>query len=78
MNLFVEVLTEFTPSSESVSIFMIITLNSLFGKFLITISCCSFSDVLSCSFVWNVFLCLFILPNSLFICIMYINYVSQS
>ena len=57
---------------------MIITLNSLFGKFPITISCCSFSDFLSCSFVWNVFLCLFILPNSLFICIMYINYVSQS
>ena len=58
-------------------IFMIITLNSLLGKLLISTSHSSFG-VLSHSLIWNIFLCFFILPNflCLFICIWYISYSS--
>ena len=44
---------------------MIITLNIL-GRFLISISHSSFSELLSYSFVWNVFLCFPVLPGLLF------------
>ena len=50
---------------SSVSIFIIIALNSFLGRLLISTSLSSFSDIMSCSFVWNTLLCLLILPNSL-------------
>ena len=60
------------PSSlVFVSIFMTITLNSLSGRLLISISLGSFSKVLACFFIWNIFLCLPILLNALclFLCL---------
>lgn len=49
---------------------MTITLNPLSGQLLISILFSSFSNVFSYSFVWNIFLCLLILTNSLclFLC----------
>ena len=64
----VKLLTVFVYSSpEFVEHLMIIILNSLWVRLLISTLVCSSSGVLSFFFVWNVFLCLFILPNSLFI-----------
>ena len=48
---------------------MIITLNYLSGRLLIFISLMSFAGDLSCSLVWNVFLCLLILSDYLCLCI---------
>ena len=45
---------------------MVISFNSLLGRLLISTLLSSSSGVLSCSFVWNIFLCHLILPNSLF------------
>ena len=44
---------------------MTITLNSLSGKLLTSLSLRFFSGVLSGSFIWNIFLCFFILLDSL-------------
>ena len=54
---------------------MIVTLNSLWCLLLISISFHPFSEALSFSFIWNIFLSLLILPNSLclFLCIRYIT-----
>lgn len=41
---------------------MTITLNSLFNRQLTFVSLSSFSGVLSCVFVWNVFFYLLLLP----------------
>ena len=59
---------------------MTITLNSLSDRLLISVLFSSFPEVLSCSFDWNIFFCLLILPNSLclFLCIRCISYLSQS
>ena len=64
----IEVLTEFIHFSHSVvNIFMTITLNFLISdRLLISIWFSSFSGVLFCSFVWNIFLCHLILSYSLF------------
>lgn len=51
---------------SSVSSFMSIYLNSLSGRLLLSIQFSSFPGILSCSFVWKVFLCLLILP--LYVC----------
>ena len=63
-----------------VGIFMIITLNYLSGRLLIFISLMSFAGDLSCSLVWNVFLCLLILSDYLCLstCIRQNTYFSQS
>lgn len=50
---------------EIFMIFIIITLNYLLGTFAITISFNSFSEFLSCSFDWNIFICFLILSDSL-------------
>ena len=80
--LFAEVLTEFIHSTPECCnhLYNTITLNSLSGKFLISVSFSSFSEVLSYSFIWKVFLCLLILLYflRLFLYIIYISYVSQS
>lgn len=47
------------------SIFMTITMNTFSGRLLIFISLMSFSDILFHSFVWDIFLYLLILSNSL-------------
>ena len=47
------------------NIFITIDLNSLSGKLLLFVSRRLFSGVLSCSFVWNIFLCFLILLDSL-------------
>lgn len=44
-----------------------ITLNSLSGRFLIFVLFSYFPEVFS-SFVWTIFLCLFILPDSFYVC----------
>ena len=49
----------FIHSLNLVSIFMIITLNSLSGRLLISSSFSPFSEVLSCSFVSLYFMCYF-------------------
>ena len=41
---------------------MIITLNSFWGRLFISISS-SFSEVLSCAFIWNIFLALILLKS---------------
>ena len=41
---------------------MTITLNYLLGRLLISISLSSFSEVLSCSFILNIFVCLLFCP----------------
>lgn len=46
---------------SSVSICRAVLLNSLSGKWLISNSLQSFSEILSCSFIWNIFFYLFIL-----------------
>ena len=58
--------------------FTITTLNSFLGRLLTSTLLSSSSDVLSCSFVWNEFLCHLILLKLLFIIlgIWYISYVS--
>ena len=57
-------LTILFPSSSST--FIIINLNSFLDILFISISFSSLSEVLSCSFIWNIF-CLLILPNFLFL-----------
>lgn len=49
-------------------IIMIITFYSLSGRLLFSTLLNSFSEVLSCSFMWDVFFCCLILHNSLFLC----------
>ena len=51
-----------------------------FLRLLIYTSFSSLSEVLPCSFIWNIFLCLLILPDSLclFLCIRYAGYISWS
>ena len=45
---------------------VVITLNSVSGRLLIsTLFVCLFSEVFSYSFIWNIFICLLILSNSL-------------
>ena len=51
-----------------VSIVLTITFNSLSGRLLISILFSSFSEVLSCSFNWNIFFVFLVLPNSLSVC----------
>ena len=46
---------------------MTIALSSLSSRLLLSISFSSFSEVLSCSFDWNIFLCLLVLTNFLFV-----------
>jgi len=50
---------------------MIFTLNLLWDRLLISPSFSSFSKVISCSFIWHLFLCLLIFPNflCLFLCV---------
>lgn len=58
---------------------MTITLSSLSCRLLISVSLSSFSEVLFCFFflfVWNVFFSFLILPDSLFLCIRLMNYVT--
>ena len=63
--LFVEVLTEFIHSSPNISEHpYAVCVNSLSGRLFISVSFSSFSEHLSCSFTWNIFLCLLILPFS--------------
>lgn len=50
---------------NAVSIYIIISLNSLLGRLLISILLNSFSDILFCSLIQNTFLCLLILSKSL-------------
>lgn len=59
---------------------MAITLDHLLGRLLISLLFSSFSEVLSCSFDWTMFLCILILPSSLylFLCVRYISFASQS
>ena len=57
-------LSSFCPSS--LRTFVIIALDSLLGRSLISTLLSSFG-VLSYSFIWNIFLCHFILPDSVFI-----------
>ena len=52
---------------NSLNIFMIITLNSLLDRFLISTSLSSSSGSLSYVFIWNTFLCHLGLPNLLFL-----------
>ena len=61
----------------SLSIFVITTLNSLSARLLISLSLSS-SGVLSYSFIWNIFIYLFSLPDSLWLHlhIRYVCYVS--
>ena len=40
-------------------------LNCLSGRLLVSISFSYFTKVMSYSFTWNIFLCVFILPNSM-------------
>ena len=63
--------------SSSLNI-LIITLNSLLGRLFISTSL-SFSVVLYCSFIWNIFLCCLIFLNLLFLflCIWKVIYISQ-
>ena len=56
---------------------MIITLNSLLGISLISTLLSSSSEFLSYSFVWTTFLCIFILPDSLFSSTFWVYQVSQ-
>ena len=44
-----------------------IALNPLSSRLLLSISFSSFSEVLSCSFDWNIFLCLLVLTDFLFV-----------
>lgn len=57
---------------------MIITLNSLSGMLLISVSLKSLAVDLSCSFTWDKFLCLLIFSKSLclFLCVRKVNYVA--
>ena len=61
----------------SLSIFMIITLNSILSKSSIS-TYLSSSRVLYCSFTWNIFLCCLSLPESLFLflSVRYVGYIS--
>ena len=52
---------------SSLIIFTIITLNSFLGRLPISTSLGCSSVVLSCSFIWNIFLCCFILFKFLFL-----------
>ena len=52
---------------------MTITLNPLSGRLLISISCRSFSEALSCSFYWIILLCIFMLPKCVFAPLIYVN-----
>lgn len=73
-------LSLYTLSSSLVGIFITIIMNSLSGRFLNSILFTSFSDVLSCSFVWRVVLCLsfyFIFLVSLFLWNRQNSYLSQ-
>ena len=68
--LFVEILTVLILLQSSVSIFISITLNALSDRLLIFTS----SGALSYSFIWIIFLCLFILSN----CSVYFYIFSRS
>ena len=59
---------------------MIITLSHLLDRLLISTSFSHVSEVLSCSSIWNTFLCLLILLSSLclFLCVRYVGYLFQS
>ena len=46
---------------------MTVTLNSSSSRQLTSVSCSSFSGVLSCFFVWNVFLAIFILSACFYV-----------
>ena len=61
----------------SLSIFMIVTLNSIVSKSSIS-TYLSSSRVLYCSFTWNIFLCCLSLPESLslFLSVRYVGYIS--
>ena len=54
------------PLLSLLSIFMIITLNALSDRLHIS-TWLNSSEILSCSFIWNIFLCCLILPNFLFL-----------
>ena len=56
---------KFLQNSVSISITM--TLNSLSGRLLTSVSLRSFSEILSYYFIWNILLCLLIFPDSVFI-----------
>ena len=57
-------LCSFISLSTTVSLFMTMTSDSLSCRSLIFLLLMSFSEVLSCSFVWNMFLSFLILLNS--------------
>ena len=65
---------------SSESFFMIVILNSLLAILLISISLRSLAMIWSYSSIWDIFLCLLILPNSLclFLCVRKDNYVSYT
>ena len=65
---------------SSFSIFMIIALNSLSGRLLISILLSSVSGGLSYSFIWSTFSCHLTLPNTLclFVCRMQVGYTFWS
>ena len=70
-------LSIFIPSL--MSIYMNITLIPLSGRLLISVSLSSFPEVVSCSIIWNIFLCLSFLSKSLcfLLCnIRYVRYIS--
>ena len=50
-------------------IFMITTSNSLLGWLLVSTAFSSYFGLLSCSFIWNLFLCHFFLLKLLFLCL---------
>ena len=57
-----------SPHPKFWIIFSIIILNYFSGRLPVSISFSCFSWILSCSFIWNIILCLFILSNFLWLC----------
>ena len=56
------------PTPKSWIIFSIIILNYFSGRLPVSTAFSCFSWILSCSFIWNIILCLFILSNFLWLC----------
>ena len=56
-------------------IFTVITLNLLSGRFPVSTSFSSSSEILSYSLIWNMFLCCLVLPELLFV-FLYVSYFS--
>ena len=56
--------------SSPMDIFIIITLNFLSGILLIPVLLRYLAVILFCGFIWDIFLCLLILPNSVFVSVL--------